>query len=229
MAHNCAGGWQSDTALGDAAQNLSSGAKAAGSEPCINRPYPPFGIDLALSRRNHPAKSAALHLMSEILDRLMVTRGLVTAMKNPQSLAGCGFKTCGAPEGTRTPASGSGGLRDIHFTTGAPPDNYNTHIAITTSRLTVAVPSSGATPLQYQHGKLLGTRSRHDVTCQSMSRALHDSHVAGPLPAEGHGTIPKEIDRTWWAARCRKLRTVVGRARSGAVLCDGIALARTRR
>jgi hypothetical protein len=40
---------------------------------------------------------------------------------------GCGFQTSGAPEGTRTPASGSGGLRDIHFTTGALPDYYNTH------------------------------------------------------------------------------------------------------
>ena len=39
--------------------------------------------------------------------------------KNPQSVVGCGFQTFGAPEGTRTPASGSGGLRDIHFTTGA--------------------------------------------------------------------------------------------------------------
>jgi hypothetical protein len=39
--------------------------------------------------------------------------------ENPQPLAGCGFQTSGAPEGTRTPDSGSGGLRDVHFTTGA--------------------------------------------------------------------------------------------------------------
>ena len=39
--------------------------------------------------------------------------------ENPQPLAGRGFQKSGAPEGTRTPDSGSGGLRDVHFTTGA--------------------------------------------------------------------------------------------------------------
>ena len=40
------------------------------------------------------------------------------AIKIPQSMVDYGLNF-GAPEGTRTPASGSGGLRDIHFTTGA--------------------------------------------------------------------------------------------------------------
>ena len=63
------------------------------------RPIPP-GIVPASGNLQHPV-------------------GHFWASKIPQSLAGCGFQNCGAPEGTRTPASGSGGLRDIHFTTGA--------------------------------------------------------------------------------------------------------------
>ena len=47
--------------------------------------------------------------------------GVSRAIKIPQSLVLCGFQRFGAPEGTRTPASGSGGLRDIRFTTGATP------------------------------------------------------------------------------------------------------------
>ena len=58
-----------------------------------------------------PKAGGIFALNGGVLQRILI--------KIPQSVANRGFQTFGAPEGTRTPASGSGGLRDIHFTTGA--------------------------------------------------------------------------------------------------------------